>query len=322
MHLRQKFALLIVSMAVPAVLVTGFYLSQTNQTVHTARNELDGARYMQTVGSLLARVTRHRTVTHAMLNGDNSGRAEAARLEDFIEKQIEQLNSLDGELGARFGTTAAWHGVTDQWHQIKSDASNMTPEQNLAEHDALINAIGKLMSRVSSASQMDLDPDAFTDDLIIAATRHMAQAVIAFSDVNQHSMEVAVKGYLGGDDRMAIQIYLGEVQQNLDAISQRLDAQPDMQAVVLEATQQLASYRHLIATQILNAPKITVSASAVYAAGTPLVRALQELSDSSYARMESALVQRASGEEARRNVTIATALSALAVALLISWAIA
>jgi methyl-accepting chemotaxis protein len=322
MHLRQKFALLIVSMAVPAVLVTGFYLSQTNQTVHTARNELDGARYMQAVGSLLARVTRHRTVTHAMLNGDNSGRAEAARLEDFIEKQIDQLNSLDGELGARFGTTAAWHGVTDQWHRVKSDANNMTPEQNLAEHDALIKDISSLMSRVSSSSQLDLDPDAFTDDLIIAATRHMAQAIIAFSDVNQHSMEVAVKGYLGGDDRMAIQIYLGEVQQNLDAISQRLEAQPDMQPVLLEATQQLASYRHLIATQILNAPKITVSASAVYAAGTPLVRALQQLSDSSYARMESALVQRASGEEARRNVTIATALSALAVALVISWTIA
>src|SRR3984885_3080111 len=115
MHLRQKFALLIASMALPAVLVTGFYLSQTNQTVHTARNELDGARYLQTVGSLLARVTRHRTVTHAMLNGDNSGRAEAARLEEFIEKQVTQLNSLDGELGARFDTTAAWHDVTDQW---------------------------------------------------------------------------------------------------------------------------------------------------------------------------------------------------------------
>jgi len=54
MPLRQKFALLIVSMAVPAVLVTVFYLSQTDQTVRTAHNELDGARYMQTVGSLLA----------------------------------------------------------------------------------------------------------------------------------------------------------------------------------------------------------------------------------------------------------------------------
>ena len=322
MHLRQKFALLIASMALPAVLVTVFYLSQTDQTVHTARSELDGARYMQTVGSLLARVTRHRTVTHAMLSGDPSGRAEVVRLEEFIDKQIGQLNALDAELGGRFDTTVAWHGVTNQWHQIKSDASNMTPEQNLTAHDALIDDITALMNRVSSKSQMDLDPDAFTDDLVIAATRHVAQAVIAFSDVNQHSMEVAVKGYLGGDDRMAIQIYLGEVQQNLDAISQRLAAQPDMQPVILEATRQLASYRHLIATQILGAQKITVSATDVYAAGTPLVRALQQLSDTSYAQMEAALVRRASGEETRRNVTIAVAVSALMIALLISWTIA
>ncbi len=175
MHLRQKFALLIASMALPAVLVTAFYLSQTNQTVRTARNELDGARYMQTVGSLLARVTRHRTVTHAMLSGDTSGRDEAVRLEEFIGRQIDQLNVLDAELGTRFGTAAAWHGVTERWQQMKSDAGNMTPEQNLAEHDALIHEITGLMSQVSSRSQMDLDPDAFTDDLVIAATRHVGR---------------------------------------------------------------------------------------------------------------------------------------------------
>ncbi len=53
-----------------------------------------------------------------------------------------------------------------------------------------------------------------------------------------------------------------------------------------------------------------------------MVRALQHLSDTSYARMESALVQRASREETRRNVTIAAAVGTLAIAVLISWMIA
>ncbi|HTV78425.1 MAG TPA: methyl-accepting chemotaxis protein [Steroidobacteraceae bacterium] len=322
MHLRQKFALLIAAMAAPAILVTAFYLSQTDQTVRTARNELDGARYMQSVGSLLVRVTRHRTVTQALLEGDPSGRAEVVRLETFIGKQIEQLNALDDELGGRFGTTAAWHEVTQQWRQIRINAASMTPEQNLTQHDALIHDITSLMSRLSSGSQMDLDPDAFTDDLVIAATRHVAQAVIAFSEVSQHSMEVAVKGYLGGDDRTAIQIYLGEVQQNLDALSQRLASQPDMQPIISGTAQELAGYRRVIGARLLNTPKINVSASEVYEAGTPLVHALQQLSDTSYARMEVALVRRASAERTRRDLTIAVALSALAIALLISWTIA
>src|SRR5580698_3903435 len=118
MHLRQKFALLIAAMALPTVLVTAFYLSQSNRAVHTARNELDGARYMQSAGSLLARVTRHRTVTNALLSGDTSGRAEGGKLEDYIEKQIDQLNVLDAELGSRFGTTDSWQQVTQQWSQI------------------------------------------------------------------------------------------------------------------------------------------------------------------------------------------------------------
>ncbi len=60
----------------------------------------------------------------------------------------------------------------------------------------------------------------------------------------------------------------------------------------------------------------------MYAAGTPVVRALQTLSDSSYARMETALRQRAAVEATRRDVTIAVAAIALVLALLISWTIA
>ena len=322
MQLRQKFALLIAAMALPTVLLTGFYLSQSSSAVHTAHNELDGARYMQSVGSLLARVTHHRTVTDALLSGDTSGRDEGSRLESYIEKQIDQLNTLDAELGPRFGSTAAWHQVVAQWKKVKAGASTMTPEQNLAEHDVLIHDITSLMGLVSKASDMDLDPDAFTDDLIIAATRNVAQAVIAFSNVNQHSMEVAVKGYLGGDDRTAIQIYLGEIQQNLDAIAQQLASQPDMLPVLQSTVQQLAGYRHMVSVRMLTAEKINVTPAEVYAAGPPVVRALQTLSDSSYARMEVALTQRASVEETTRDLTIAVAAVALVIALLISWAIA
>ncbi len=109
-------------MALPTVLLTAFYLTQSDATVRKAHNELDGARYMQSVGSLLARVTHHRTVTDALLNGDTAGRAEGTRLEGYIESQIQQLNLLDAELGARFGSTAAWHEVTEQWQKIKASA--------------------------------------------------------------------------------------------------------------------------------------------------------------------------------------------------------
>ena len=322
MHLRQKFALLLIAMALPTVLVAVFYLSQSNRAVTTARNELDGARFVQSIGSLLARVTRHRTVTNALLSGDTSGRLEGGRLEGFIETQIEQLDKLDTELGGRFGTNAIWHDVTGQWHQIRSSAGSVTPEQNLREHDELIQRITTLMARVSKASDMDLDSDAFTDDLIMAATRNVAQAVIAFANVDQHSMEVVVKGYLGGDDRTAIQIYLEEMRQNLDAIAQQLAAQPEMQPVLLTTNEQLARYWRMVATRILNADKITITGSEVYAAGSPVVQALQVLSDSSYARMEAALKQRAGHETAKRNVTITVAVAALAIALLISWTIA
>ncbi len=175
MHLRQKFALLIAAMALPTVLLTGFYLTQSNGTVNKAHKELAGARYMQSVGSLLARVTYHRTVTDALPQWRLPPVAPKALDSKATSKnQIEQLNTLDGELGQRFGSTAAWHQVTGQWKKIKAGASTMSPEENLAAHDTLINEITNLMARVSKASDMDLDSDAFTNDLIMAATRNVA----------------------------------------------------------------------------------------------------------------------------------------------------
>jgi methyl-accepting chemotaxis protein len=53
-----------------------------------------------------------------------------------------------------------------------------------------------------------------------------------------------------------------------------------------------------------------------------VVHALQSLSDSSYARMETALSQRVLREETTRDATLGVAGVALVVALLISWAIA
>ena len=52
-----------------------------------------------------------------------------------------------------------------------------------------------------------------------------------------------------------------------------------------------------------------------------MVQALQVLSNTSYARMEGALRQRAAHETTKRDVTLTVAAAALAIALLISWTI-
>jgi methyl-accepting chemotaxis protein len=164
--------------------------------------------------------------------------------------------------------------------------------------------------------------EASTGELITAASRDVPQAVLAFSDLERRAAAAASKGRPGGEERTGLQIYLAEVQRSLDALSRQLAAQPAMQPMVLDAQQQLSGYRDLLSRQVLNVPQVTVTAAEVYAAGTPVVRALQLLSDTSYARLQTALMQRAATARWWRNLTLIATATALILAAWIGWAMA
>ena len=56
LKLWQKLAVLVVAMAVPSALLGIFYLGGANSQVALAKDEIEGARYVQAVGAVLAEV--------------------------------------------------------------------------------------------------------------------------------------------------------------------------------------------------------------------------------------------------------------------------
>ena len=57
LKLWQKLAVLVVAMAVPSALLGIFYLGGANSQVALAKDEIEGARYVQAVGGVLAAVS-------------------------------------------------------------------------------------------------------------------------------------------------------------------------------------------------------------------------------------------------------------------------
>src|SRR6185312_9688214 len=136
----------------------------------------------------------------------------------------------------------------------------------------------------------------------------------------------AVKGYLGGDDRMAMQIYSAEVQSDLDSLSAQLQwASDDAKAKVLPdvaaVNRQFGAFRDTLNARILNAQKMDVTAAQVFDAAMPATRALQDLSSASYASMKMALEQRASDAATDRDLTVLTVAVVLLLSLALSWLI-
>ena len=326
LKLWQKLAVLIVAMLVPTVLLALFYFNETNGVVSQARNELDGARYLQSLGSALALITNHRSRSHAYLTGDTSRKAEMYANEAQIDKQFAAVDELDAEYGDQFESTAEWQQIKSSWSELKADLANSTPDANLKRHDALIGEIDALVTTVSMNSGLAFDPDPQTESLITAATQRVGDALVAMSKLNEHAIGAAVKGYLGGDDRMAIQIYGEQVQTDLEQMSDELKwSSMGAKSTVMPALQavngEFGTFYDTINSKIVNAQKMNVSASQVFDAAAPAVAALQQLSAASYAAMRKSLEERASRAALTRDLTAAIVAGVLALSLLLSWLI-
>src|SRR5579871_6697762 len=101
LRLWQKLALLVVAMAVPTALLGVFYLSGANAQVALAADEIEGARYVQSVGELLAEAANHRARLFALLTGDAARRDEVSTSDAEMDKLVAAAEASDAKVGAQ-----------------------------------------------------------------------------------------------------------------------------------------------------------------------------------------------------------------------------
>jgi methyl-accepting chemotaxis protein len=326
LKLWQKLALLVAAMAVPTALLGVFYLSAANSQVAQARNELAGADYAHQVGAVLADVANHRSLLFAVLTGDASRRDELAASEAAIDKLMAEVDASDAAVGTGLGVAADWQGIKTDWQQLKSDEAQLSADDAVARHDALIARIVKLSDLVIGRSALNVDPSPQTATLIQIATRDVPGALIASGNVRWYATRASIKGYLGGDDQMALSLYHDEVVADFAAATRDLNGAPAVArakiAPALEAAQgAFDSSYGIVQARIINAQKMTITTAELFADSRAISSSLQSLSDLGYATMAAAVKQRLSQVTTWRNLTAGVGAIALGVALALSWLI-
>src|SRR5215472_7026443 len=98
-------------MAAPTVLLGFFYLSGANTQVAMGRDEIEGARYVETVGAVLAQVTDHRSQLFTVLTGETSHRSDVSSSEAEVEKLMRAVDESDAKMGAQFGVSDSWRTI-------------------------------------------------------------------------------------------------------------------------------------------------------------------------------------------------------------------
>src|SRR5487761_889720 len=308
LKLWQKLALLVAALAVPTALLGAFYLSAANGEVTQARNELGGAGYAHQVGAVLAQVANHRSLLFAVLTGDSSRRDELEQSEATIDKGISDIDATDSNVAARLGVADEWQGIKSDWQQLKSEEAKLSADDAVARHDALIGRIVKLSNLVVARSALNVDPSPQTAALIQIATRDVPGALIAAGNVQWYATRASIKGYLGGDDQMALHLYHDEVITDFGAAARDLNGAPAAaRAKIVPAVESAHgafdnSYG-IIESRIINAQKMTITTAELFADSRAISASLQSLSDLGYSAMGAAVQQRLSQVTTWRNLT-------------------
>ena len=326
LKLWQKLALLVAAMAVPTALLGVFYLSAANSEVAQARSELSGAGYAHEVGVVLADVANHRSILFAVLTGDTVRRYELTTSELSIDKEMGDIDRNDAATGSRLGVSDDWQAIKSDWQQLKSGELKLSADDAVARQDALIGRIVKLGNLVVARSGLNVDPSPHTASLIQIAARDVPGALIASGNVQWYATRASIKGYLGGDDQMALRLYHDEVVKDFTAAGRDLNGAPAQAREKIAPALQTAraafdSSYSIVESRIINAQKMTITTAELFADSRAISSSLQSLSDLGYSAMNVAVKERLSQVTTWRNLTAGITIIALGVALALSWLI-
>ena len=326
LQLWQKLAFLVAAMGVPTALLGVFYLGAANGQVAQARDELAGADYAHQVGAVLADVANHRSLLFAVLTGDSARRGELTASEVAIDQEMADIDAHDSAAGSQLHVTDEWQAIESDWKQLKSGELKLSADDAVAQHDALIGRIVKLGNLVVGRSALNIDPSPQTASLIQIATRDVPGALIASGNVQWFATRASIKGYLGGDDQMALHLYHDEVVSDFAAAARDLNGAPAAARAKITPALQVAhgafdgSYG-IIESRIINAQKMTITTAELFSDSRAISASLKSLADLGYSAMNSAVRQRLSQVTTWRNLTAGITVLALGVALVLAWLI-
>jgi methyl-accepting chemotaxis protein len=196
----------------------------------------------------------------------------------------------------------------------------------VARHNALIDHLFKLSETLAARSGLNVDPSPETSVLIQIATHDVPEALIASGNIRWYATRASIKGYLGGDDRMALQLYHDEFVDRFDSVGRDLDraaeeARVKVHPAVESARNAFNSGYGTVKEKIVDAQKLEITTAELYSATREISSTLQQLSDVSYNAMNAAVQQRLAQVTTWRNLTAGITAIALAFALALSWLI-
>lgn len=153
----RKFGLIGLLSALPLGLVTFFLVSELNDRIAFSAKEKLGNEYLRPVQQFASDLRNHRGLTWARADHENTP-AELRKLDERLQRDIQEIDAVDRKLGATLQTTQLWTAIKGKCRTLQSSPSIAAPVDTANGHTALISDLIALMSQAGDQSNLIHDP--------------------------------------------------------------------------------------------------------------------------------------------------------------------
>ena len=140
-------ASLLVSLLFPATGLLLIVLFRRGRSRRLLNRQRKGVGLLMDITRLLVLTQRHRGSSYGVINGDNSLRDTVFSIEQEMARAISTLQSL-GENGRQ---QEHWLAFADHWTRLQRNNLTLEAENNLAQHNHLINVLLYLLEDVAES---------------------------------------------------------------------------------------------------------------------------------------------------------------------------
>src|SRR3989338_11224245 len=195
----KKFLLIGLIFVIPLGVVMYYFISEINHKIAFTAKEIEGTEVITVAIGLLDHSIQYAGLLSVYYEKDASFEQRLGNLEAYLQKDIQELDTIDKRSGVLLDSRGLWQELKSAWQKMQGQEVVPGSFGNHSTHHAFHKQAIAFIAKVGDTSNLILDPDldsyylmdAFVNKLPLALDQldSLRSLVIKESDRNQISSE-------------------------------------------------------------------------------------------------------------------------------------
>ncbi|MCF7969946.1 MAG: methyl-accepting chemotaxis protein [Methylococcaceae bacterium] len=300
MSCSKKMLLISIAFLTPLIITFCLLIAGQLVALDVAKKEQMGLQYIVPLRQLIQHLPEHRGMTNTYLSGDIAFKSKLLDKRQQIAQDIQIINELDKQLGAKLNATAKWQEIKLVWQRLETDAFDGQAKDIFTRHTQLIASVLELISSVSDSSGLTMDSELESFYVASSIVNALPQIVENLGQARGMASGLAVKTVITNKESIKLSSLLATVQKSIKTLNRGAkvigQSNPEVSAKIkpdVDTAKRVAeNYLQFLDREILQAMPIIIEPTVVFAKGTEAITANFKLLDQLIPELALLLAQR------------------------------